>query len=140
LILLVVALYACNSRNKTIYTSSIRIYLEDFDSSRLQPDLQWLATLPYAVEVKFISKEDAKKQYISEGNDDWSQILDTNPLPNAYEVIVDIDKMRSYDPKSVEADMRSHIQHFDDMVYPDIIYGKFSKHQKDRIFEKREKP
>jgi cell division protein FtsX len=140
LILLVVILYACNSKKKTIYTSSVRIYLEDFDSSRLQPDLQWLATLPYAVEVKFISKADAKKQYINDGNDDWSHILDTNPLPDAYEVIVDIDEMRSFDPDSIEANMRGHIRHFDDLVYPEIIYRKFSKQQKDRFFEKREKP
>lgn len=36
----------------------------------------------------YVSKEKAKEQYLKEGNEDWSNILESNPLPSSAEIYV----------------------------------------------------
>jgi len=62
----------------------VRAYLRSSvspeDSTAL---LQFIASRPYVREYAFVDKEAAKKKYLDEGNDDWSGVLDENPLPNS---------------------------------------------------------
>jgi hypothetical protein len=37
----------------------------------------------------FISKEEAKKKYLADGGDDWEKVLKENPLPNAFEIVLE---------------------------------------------------
>ena len=50
------------------------------DSSTL---MQFIGAKPYVREVTYVNKEVAKKTYLDEGNDDWSGVLEENPLPNS---------------------------------------------------------
>jgi cell division transport system permease protein len=43
----------------------------------------YISSRPYVREYKYITKEEAKKIYIGDGNKDWGEILDYNPLPNS---------------------------------------------------------
>ena len=45
--------------------------------------IEYIAARPYVREYNFVSKEEAKKQYLDDGNDDWAGVLEENPLPNS---------------------------------------------------------
>jgi cell division transport system permease protein len=62
----------------------VRAYLRSnatpADSTAL---MQYFAAQPYVREYTFVDKAAAKQKYLDEGNDDWSSVLDENPLPNS---------------------------------------------------------
>ncbi|MEO6069481.1 MAG: permease-like cell division protein FtsX [Chitinophagaceae bacterium] len=45
--------------------------------------VQFIASRPYVKEYSFVTKEMAKQQYLKDGNQDWTGVLDENPLPNS---------------------------------------------------------
>src|SRR5690349_20555389 len=45
--------------------------------------MNYIASKPYLKSIKYVSKEEGKKQYLEDGGEDWSKVLDENPLPNA---------------------------------------------------------
>ena len=65
-----------------------RVYLKgDYkNSSLLLKDSVLLLNISGVKSVNFISKEDAKREYLALGNDDWSKVLDYNPLPNSFNI------------------------------------------------------
>jgi hypothetical protein len=65
-----------------------KVYLKgDYNNptSRIKDSIA-LQNIPGVRSVQFFSKEDAKKEYLAAGNDDWSKVLDYNPLPNSFNV------------------------------------------------------
>lgn len=58
----------------------LRTDLPAADSASL---MQYFAAQPYVKSFSYVNKEEAKKKYMADGNEDWSRILDYNPLPNA---------------------------------------------------------
>src|SRR5687767_7863154 len=62
----------------------VRAYLRGNVTSQDSATLmQYIGSRPYVKEHNFVNKEEAKKQYLDEGNDDWTGVLDENPLPNS---------------------------------------------------------
>src|SRR5687768_11124289 len=45
--------------------------------------VQYIASKPYVKEYTYVTKEMAKKKYLSDGNEDWDKVLTENPLPNS---------------------------------------------------------
>jgi cell division transport system permease protein len=45
--------------------------------------MQYMSAKPYIKSIEFVNKEKARKIYLGDGNEDWSNVLDYNPLPNA---------------------------------------------------------
>src|SRR5690606_42132140 len=43
----------------------------------------YIKAQPYALDVEFVDKETAKKRWLSDGGDDFTNFLDENPLPNS---------------------------------------------------------
>ena len=60
----------------------VRVYLRENitpkDSAALAT---YIKAQPYVKEYQYITKELAKKKFLSDGNSDWSTVLDANPLP-----------------------------------------------------------
>ncbi len=54
--------------------------LKPSDSTAL---MAYISSQPYVKSVNFVNKEEARKIYLSDGNDDFGKVLDFNPLPNA---------------------------------------------------------
>jgi len=48
-----------------------------------------LNNIPEIRSFAFISKEEAKKKWLADGNSDWDSVLDANPLPNAIEIVLE---------------------------------------------------
>ncbi len=61
-------------------SADIRENLNPKDSIAL---VQYIASKPYVKEYRYITKEMARQIYIGDGNKNWDDILDYNPLPNS---------------------------------------------------------
>jgi len=54
--------------------------LKPSDSTAL---MNYISSQPYVKSIEFVTKEQAHKIYLGDGNDDFGKVLDFNPLPNA---------------------------------------------------------
>ena len=60
----------------------VQVYLLETATAKDSANLaQYIASQPYVKSYEFISKEGAKKRFVSDGNNDFSSVLDKNPLP-----------------------------------------------------------
>src|SRR6202012_310934 len=60
----------------------VQVYVRENISPKDSTTLvQYVAAQPYTKSYKYLTKEDAKKQFVSDGNSDFSTVLDRNPLP-----------------------------------------------------------
>lgn len=60
----------------------VRVYLRENITSKDSTDLvQYISTQPYVKSYEFVTKEQARLKYLEDGNQDWTGVLDNNPLP-----------------------------------------------------------
>src|SRR5436190_15591500 len=59
---------------------SLRGDVNSKDSAAL---MSYVSAKPYVKSIEFVSKDEAKKRFIGDGNGSWDKILDYNPLPNS---------------------------------------------------------
>ncbi|HXD79919.1 MAG TPA: permease-like cell division protein FtsX [Puia sp.] len=60
----------------------VQVYMRETATPKDSADLtQYIKTQPYVKSYEYISKEGAKKRFVSDGNSDFSSVLDKNPLP-----------------------------------------------------------
>jgi cell division transport system permease protein len=60
----------------------VQVYVRENISPKDSATLvQYVAAQPYVKSWKYLTKDDAKKQFLSDGNSDFSTVLDRNPLP-----------------------------------------------------------
>jgi cell division transport system permease protein len=85
------------------------------DSANL---VQFVCAQPYVKSLEYISKEGAKKRFVSDGNSDFSSVLDKNPLPASVNF-----KVRSQyaNPDSLAMVTKEIRQH---MEVSDVQYNK----------------
>jgi cell division transport system permease protein len=67
-----------NFRENVEVQAYLRENVSPADSAAL---VQYIATQPYTKSWQFLTKESAKKRFLSDGNSDFSTVLDQNPLP-----------------------------------------------------------
>lgn len=67
------------------FKEDIRIsaYLRTLNKDTIAQIQQYIASQPYAKDVKYINKETAKEIWNKDNNEDWSKFLDVNPLPES---------------------------------------------------------
>lgn len=109
---------ACNGNDKKSrpFVFTAIAYIEDFDSAQLSHDSTYLKEFSYVMQVKFISKEDAKKKYMADGNEDWSKVLDYNPLPNSYEIKIYAEKFSDEERQLFKAEVMKNIKNCSEIV------------------------
>ena len=73
------------SRVSNTFKENIRIsvYLRTQNKDTIAQIQQFIESKPYAKDVEYINKESAKDIWNKENNEDWSKILDYNPLPES---------------------------------------------------------
>ena len=60
----------------------VQVYVRENISPKDSATLvQYVAAQPYVKSWKYLTKEDARKEFLSDGNSDFSTVLDRNPLP-----------------------------------------------------------
>jgi hypothetical protein len=63
LIIFTVAISGCGDTERKPQTFNAKIFLSESNSAGKKRDIKYLKEFPYAVDVIFVSKEEAKKQY-----------------------------------------------------------------------------
>jgi cell division transport system permease protein len=105
----------------------VRAYLRGNVSSQDSINLmQYIGSKPYVKEVTFINKEMAKKQYLDEGNDDWTGVLDENPLPNSINFKMKENYVNSDTLTNIETDLESN-ELISDVQYPKELVTNLNK-------------
>lgn len=61
----------------------ISAYLRTQNKDTISQIQSYITSQPYAKNVQYVNKESAKKIWNNENNEDWSKILDYNPLPES---------------------------------------------------------
>jgi cell division transport system permease protein len=60
----------------------VQVYVRENVSAKDSAALvQYIASKPYVKSYEYLTKELARKRFISDGNPDWGTVLDKNPLP-----------------------------------------------------------
>lgn len=78
---------------------------------------EYIAARPYVREYSFVSKEEAKKQYLDDGNDDWAGVLEENPLPNSINFKLKNDYVQPDTLVNIEKEIEAHPL-ISDVQYP----------------------
>lgn len=67
------------------FKEDIRIsaYLRTLNKDTISQIQQFIAGQPYAKNVTYVNKENAKQIWNKDNNEDWAKILDVNPLPES---------------------------------------------------------
>jgi len=76
-----------------------------------------LIRMPGIRSVRYISKDEAKKVYLADGGEDWTNILDENPLPDAIEVKLEYREWTKESLGKLESGIMQKIATASDFVY-----------------------
>lgn len=108
----------------------VRIYLRgDLAPSDSTALMQYISAKPYIRSIDYITKEEGKKIYLSDGNEDWDKVLTANPLPNAIYFKV-TDKYLNTDSLTLIKKDLEQQTYINDVQYPEALVGKMNENLK----------
>jgi cell division transport system permease protein len=96
--------------------------LKPNDSTNLA---NYISSRPYVRDVRYVSKEDAKKIYLQDGNKDWNEVLDENPLPDAFYFTVKTQYVQLDSLAIIKKDIEAQT-YVTDVEYPEAVVGKLN--------------
>lgn len=82
--------------------------------------METIATKPYVKTYEFVNKEVARKKYLENNNEDWSKVLDYNPLPNSVNFHLKKDYVQLDSLKKIEADLKQNV-YISEVQYPEAV-------------------
>jgi hypothetical protein len=100
------------------------VLIGDYSGPGFGPDSAALVTIPGIQSAKFISKEEGKKKYLADGNQDWENILDDNPLPNTIEVSLQEKNWTDESMKQLESEILQKLAYASQLSYSGLITKK----------------
>jgi cell division transport system permease protein len=103
--------------------TSLRGDLNPNDSVAL---MQYISSKPYVRSVEFVTKDEAKRRYLSDGNESWDKILTENPLPNSINFKVKKEYIQSDSLAVIEADLEQQT-YVSDVQYPKALVDNLNK-------------
>jgi cell division transport system permease protein len=83
----------------------ISAYLRTQNKDTIAQIQNYIASQPYAKDVQYINKESAKQIWNKENNEDWSKILDYNPLPESIDFYAKADYVNTDSLVKISADV-----------------------------------
>jgi cell division transport system permease protein len=103
--------------------TSLRGDLNPNDSTAL---MQYVSAKPYVKSVEFITKDEAKKRYLGDGNESWDKVLSENPLPNSINFKVKKEYIESDSLAAIKADLETQT-YVSDVQYPKALVDNLNK-------------
>ena len=91
--------------------------------------MTYISTKPYVKSIEYVSKEEGKKKYMEEESEDWSKVLDENPLPNAIYFRIKKDYVNLDTLNAIKKDLEAQT-YVSDVKYPEALVGKLNKNIK----------
>lgn len=104
----------------------LRVYLRENISAKDSAALvQYIAVKPYVKNYRYVTKEMAKQKFIADGNEDWKNVLENNPLQasidfNLKNQYVDIDSL-----SAIQKDLEQNIA-VSDVQYPKSLINNLN--------------
>jgi hypothetical protein len=80
-----------------------------------------LVAIPGIRSATFVSKEEAKKKYLEDGNQDWEGILDENPLPNSIDISLQENDWTEESMKELERQIMIKLVNVSQLNYSQLI-------------------
>jgi cell division transport system permease protein len=104
----------------------VRVYLRgDLNPKDSVALMNFIAAKPYVRTMEFVTKEAGKKKYMDDGGEDWSRVLDENPLPNAIYFRIKKQYVREDTLKAIQSELEKQT-YVTDVKYPDALVGKLN--------------
>lgn len=105
----------------------ISAYLRTQNKDTIAQIQAYISSQPYAKNVQYVNKETAKQIWNSENNEDWTKILDYNPLPESIDFYA---RAEYVTPDSLQkisnAIMGSYGNQITDLQYPQVLVSNLS--------------
>ncbi len=103
--------------------ASLRGDLNPKDSVAL---MEYVSAKPYVKSIEFVTKEEAKRRYMSDGNESWDKILDYNPLPNSVNFKIKQEYVNGDSLTIIKADLENQT-YVGDVQYPKALVDNLNK-------------
>jgi len=87
--------------------------------------INYISAKPYLKSIKYVSKEEGKKQYLEDGGEDWSKVLDENPLPNAIYLRIKRQYVQMDSLQGIKKDLEQQT-YVSEVKYPEAVVGKLN--------------
>lgn len=103
--------------------ASLRGDVTTADSTAL---MQYISSKPYVRKIEFVTKEEAKRRFLGDGNESWDKVLDYNPLDNSINFKVKKQYMNSDSLGIIQADLKRQT-YIKDVEYPKALVDNLSR-------------
>lgn len=105
----------------------VRAYLRgDLNRKDSAALMNYISSKPYVKSIQYVSKEEGKKQYMQEESEDWSRVLNENPLPNAIYFRIKKQYVQLDTLSNIKKDLEQQT-YISDVKYPEALVGKLNK-------------
>jgi len=121
------------SRVGNTFKEDIRIsaYLRTQNQDTITGIQQFIAAQPYAKDVEYINKESAKRIWNKDNNEDWSKILDYNPLPESIDFYARSEYVNTDSLTKISSSLLSvYGDQITDLQYPRVLVSSLSENTK----------
>jgi len=85
--------------------------------------MEYVGGQAYIRDMEYITKEEAKRRYLGDGNESWDKILEENPLPNSINFKVKKEYMNRDSLESIKKDLEQQT-YVSDVKYPEALVDK----------------
>ncbi|NNV56111.1 cell division protein FtsX [Limnovirga soli] len=123
------------SRVGNSFKEDIRIsaYLRTQNKDTIGKIQQYIAAQPYAKDVKYIDKEQAKLLWNKDNNEEWGKILDYNPLPESIDFYARAEYVNTDSLNKISASLMAvYGNQITDLQYPQVLVSSLT--EKTRVF------
>ncbi len=105
----------------------ISAYLRTQNKDTIAQIQAYINSQPYAKNVQYVNKETAKQIWNSENNEDWTKILDYNPLPESIDFYARSTYVTPDSLKKISATiMEKYGNQITDLQYPQVLVSNLS--------------
>ncbi|MEO8405798.1 MAG: permease-like cell division protein FtsX [Chitinophagaceae bacterium] len=105
----------------------VRAYLRgDLNQQDSLALMNYISVKPYIRKIDYVTKEEGKKIYLSDGNEDWGKVLDANPLPNAIYFKVKNQYLNTDSLTAIQKDLEQQT-YISDVQYPETLVGQMNE-------------
>ena len=108
----------------------VRVYLRENITAKDSVTLtQYIANKPYVKEYEYVTKDLARKKFIGDGNEDWKNVLDANPLPASIDFKLKSEFVNSDTLAAIKKDLEQNIS-VSDVQYPQSLVDSLLKNMR----------
>lgn len=104
----------------------VRVYLRENITAKDSAELvQYIGSQPYVRTFEFVTKDQAKSKYLDDGNQDWSGVLENNPLPASINFRIRSEYAVADSLQKIQANLQQNIA-VSDVAYPQSLVANLN--------------